>query len=53
MLGLEKVLAGLPPQSNCRDEIRDVLWQVSLHDRVPAIRREAETIWQIASHFKS
>ena len=53
VLGLEKVLAGLPPQSHYRDEILDVLWQVSLHDRVPVIRREAETIWQIASHLKS
>ncbi len=51
--GLEDVLAGLPPQSEYRDEILDVLWQVFLHDRVPAVRREAETIWQIASHLKS
>lgn len=53
VLGLEKVLAGLPAQSPCLEEILNILWKVSLHDRVPAIRREAETIWKIAYHLKS
>lgn len=53
VLGLEKVLAGLPAQSSHLGGILDVLWQVSLYDRVPAVRREAETIWKIAYHLKS
>ena len=53
VLGLEKVLAGLPPQSESRAEILAVLWQVFLHDRVPAIRHEAETIWHIGQAFNS
>ena len=51
--GWKIVLADLPAQSPYRDQILDVLRQGSLRDRAPAVNvREAETIWQIASHLK-
>jgi len=53
VFGLEDVLAALPSQSPHREEIFNVLRQVSLHDRAPAVRREVETIWNIAYHLKS